>query len=71
MQQWAKGGKKSLIAHALPRYTISGKSPTILAHGLGGICIVNEHPQQTQKFWVFPQNIEFAIGKDTKKRNVV
>ena len=48
---------------------ISGKFPTFWHMVWEVKNIVNEHPQHTQKFRVFPRNIEF--GKDTKKRNVI
>ena len=60
---------KEMLFESYSHLNISGKYPTFLKHGLGGIYIVNEHPQHTQKFRVFPRNIEF--GKDTKERNVV
>ena len=59
---------KEMLFESNCHLNISGKYPTFLKHGLEDIYIVNEHPQHTHKFRVFPRKIEF--GKDTKERNV-
>ena len=65
---WIVAGTKGkeMLFESYSHLNILGKYPTFLKHGLGGMYIVNEQPQHTQKFWVFPRNIEFG-----KERNVV